>query len=541
MSAVKPTDPAPTGFDAKKPLSAPDKFLQFSRDDVLNALEYYFGPPARPQLLDSYTNHHAATLNFPAAYAGTSVKIREAITNLIVENVQSFLTTEILPWKKQDNPNFSWDEHIYDIRMLQPVPYEGVSRNQTSLSRSHSGKMIRRGIGLILESDFFATAAGKKMFAEHLTGIQLSVQETENYDVMFALLTTENSSFKYMRDRGLIPRRFLLQALREEVASFAVAQKDGRGFERIIEAAKMKMGLYHVKPDSIIIAPQMALYLTMGPAEKIHYSIVGPSGPASFNAGPQALESGNVRGLNVYEVLPFDVGEQHREALQMLSRNVQTGEYYTLIAPPQWEKSKPLPREAYDIVIYDEASDDHKLISLERAMMASLIPEVHAQLKMQYKDVADKNLDILHFRQFYDPDENLAKQNPYRDNTMETLMAPLDNPKERGFDPAKAPRNVASLLLTESGRELFLHSQRSAEVVNASALPTTVKSYANKDSYPEFYAMDATRDIVYDKNGKVYVPISGGAYRCPVPWAFNELDGIDDDFAALVAKEMQLP
>ena len=119
--------------------------------------------------------------------------------------------------------------------------------------------MTRRGIGLLLESDFFATEKGKQAFAEHLVAIQMSVQETENYDVMFALLTTDNMSFKYEMDRGLVPRRHLIMALKDECAQFAITQKDGRGFERMIEATKQKMGLYHVYPDSLIMAPQLSL------------------------------------------------------------------------------------------------------------------------------------------------------------------------------------------------------------------------------------------------------------------------------------------
>lgn len=102
---------------------------------MLNAFNYYFGPPAHPQLLDHYTEHHAATLHFPDAYKGTSVRIRDTITNLITENVQNFLTTVIAPWRRQDNPNISWDEHVFDVRMLQ-VGSQTIGPGRTTRRRS---------------------------------------------------------------------------------------------------------------------------------------------------------------------------------------------------------------------------------------------------------------------------------------------------------------------------------------------------------------------------------------------------------------------
>ena len=41
----------------------------------------------------------------------------------------------------------------FDVRLLQRVPYEGISRMQTSLRRRHRDRVVRRGIGMTIESD----------------------------------------------------------------------------------------------------------------------------------------------------------------------------------------------------------------------------------------------------------------------------------------------------------------------------------------------------------------------------------------------------
>ena len=58
------------------------------------------------------------------------------------------------------------------VRLMQRVPYEGVSRMQTSLRRKHRDRVVRRGLALIIESDFYATDAGRQHFADQLTSIR---------------------------------------------------------------------------------------------------------------------------------------------------------------------------------------------------------------------------------------------------------------------------------------------------------------------------------------------------------------------------------
>ena len=60
----------------------------------------------------------------------------------------------------------------FDVRLLQRVPYEGISRMQTSLRRRHRDRVVRRGIGMTIESDFYATEAGRAHFSDQLTSIR---------------------------------------------------------------------------------------------------------------------------------------------------------------------------------------------------------------------------------------------------------------------------------------------------------------------------------------------------------------------------------
>ena len=177
----------------------------------------------------------------------------------------------------------------FDVRLLQRVPYEGVSRMQTSLRRRHRDRVVRRGIGMVIESDFYATDAGRDHFRNQLTGIRYCVQETCNFDVLHAYLTTTNYDFHYDLDRGLRTTRSVRTAMAHDVLMYAItqvrlrtksfalastlrnttdvlglraiaqkpSQKEGLGFDRAVEEAKYRMSRYQVTPNMLIVPPQV--------------------------------------------------------------------------------------------------------------------------------------------------------------------------------------------------------------------------------------------------------------------------------------------
>ena len=127
-----------------------------------------------------------------------SLGSRDTLNNLILKSPQNWQTSVGLPFFQiqgtvrhsftraiaQSTPNTSahssfsywqvveWDEVKFDVRLMQRVPYEGVSRMQTSLRRKHRDRVVRRGLALIIESDFYATDAGRQHFADQLTSIR---------------------------------------------------------------------------------------------------------------------------------------------------------------------------------------------------------------------------------------------------------------------------------------------------------------------------------------------------------------------------------
>ena len=77
-------------------------------------------------------------------------------------------------WKKGRPTDVCQFWGLLRIRLLS------VSRMQTSLRRKHRDRVVRRGLALIIESDFYATDAGRQHFADQLTSIRYCVQEVRS-------------------------------------------------------------------------------------------------------------------------------------------------------------------------------------------------------------------------------------------------------------------------------------------------------------------------------------------------------------------------
>jgi len=387
MQAMNMQKPAPATIGATK-------------EGVLANLAFFFGDPVVPQKLRDYSEHHAMTYHFPDAYYGQNTKIRDTLNNLITKSPQEWHTQVALPFVKIVGTTVEWDEIRFDVRLLQRVPYEGVSRMSTSLRRRHRDRVVRRGIGLTIESDFYATEAGREHFSDQLKSIRYCVQETCNFDAIFAYLTCGNYDFRYDLQKGLRPRRSVRTAMAHEINMFAIVQKDQMGLDKAVETTKYRMSRYSVNPNMLIIPPQLALYVSLAPEQKLTYPLAGPEGSAAFAAGTAGFEAKAFRGLGVFTSSPYEVSDD-QDSVQMLQRGVQVGEFYRMSPPAVFNANKKLPSAYMDIMIYDEESDRHVHISFEEALNATTLGEddgvTGAGFKLDRLDEHSRKLFLDHY------------------------------------------------------------------------------------------------------------------------------------------------
>ena len=78
-------------------------------------------------------HHHACPRSLPFASRPRS----QTINNLVEKSPQNWHTTIGLPFRRIEGTTVEWDEIRFDVRLMQRVPYEGVSRMTTSMKRKH--------------------------------------------------------------------------------------------------------------------------------------------------------------------------------------------------------------------------------------------------------------------------------------------------------------------------------------------------------------------------------------------------------------------
>jgi len=386
--------PAPSTASSNSLMTPQHATFAHSKDDVLKALSFYFGEPVSPEKLRDYNEHHASTYHFPDAYAGSNQQLRDTINNLIEKSPQTWHTTIGLPFRRIEGTVVEWDEIRFDVRLMQRVPYEGVSRMTTSMKRKHRDRVVRRGLGLIVESDFYTTPAGRAHFANQLQSIRYCVQETCNYDVLFAYLTCANYDFAYDKTHNVRPRRNIRAAMQKEVSVYAIAQKDRMGLDKVVEDSKYAMKRYGVSPNLLVIPPQLSLYMALAPEEKLTYKEAGPVGQSAFEAGVEGFETRAFRGCGVVTSDPFEVSDD-QEAVQMLQRFTQVGEFY-VIDPRIGDAAHTGENAA--IMIYDEECDKYAKITYDEAYRAATEnwPQANgADAKPTVKDNGGKHTHVM--------------------------------------------------------------------------------------------------------------------------------------------------
>jgi hypothetical protein len=164
-----------------------------------------------------------------------------------------------------------------------------------------------------------------------------------------------------------VPLRVFRAILSTEISMYAIAQKEGNGLDKAVEDCKYRMRRYGVTPNLLVVPPQLSLYMALAPDEKIKYSEGGPQALAHFEAGALGFEARSFRGCGVVTSDPFDVADDH-EAVQMLQRFSQVGEFYVMSKP---HGTRDNQQGFMDVLIYDEESDRHVKIDYEDALKAT--------------------------------------------------------------------------------------------------------------------------------------------------------------------------
>ena len=222
----------------------------------------YFGQPNGIVQYNARDAYRADRRDLPHAYIGKNNFLREILDGSIFGNRESWYTTLALPFLRNENLVVSWSTWEFNAHVVGQVPHEGIPRMIASSERGQSEKVTRRGLGMVLEHDFWRTERGIRNYYYNILQIRDSVQVTCNYDVLVSLLTADfhaQELEKKVRGNQLEMNNFL----NEEIKNYGIAQKDPRGLEIVVELMSERLAKLGVKPNLFIVPPRMRIYLSM--------------------------------------------------------------------------------------------------------------------------------------------------------------------------------------------------------------------------------------------------------------------------------------
>lgn len=296
-----------------------------SGGDYYNALEPFFGPSTKrldSQPADAFP-HEAWFL--PDAYKGRNDYIRETIVQMVV-NFNSFITSEILPWRYQDNPNIAWDSIKFDKTLVDLEPEQGVPRYVTVERESHSDHMVRRGLALIVNHGFAATDGGRKDFMYKVATIAGATQETCDQAGVLALLRSKNQYRHHIVERQATCTN-AYDVFQPELWRFGIVQHEERGWYHLDAEAEHCMGLENIQPDTWIVPSRMTAFAAMGQKAETEYYRAGQEARTNLQQG--AANFTTFRTKKVFELKPYTLDVDGR-TVDPLNRTRMIGDWFLL-------------------------------------------------------------------------------------------------------------------------------------------------------------------------------------------------------------------
>jgi hypothetical protein len=348
-----------------------NKVSSASYQNRLNVLSKYFGEPARSSYDSIYDRRPYTTFDLPEVYKGRNLFIKDTLDTEILERRDNFPTT-LIPWFPTDEIKIQLNEWNFDTVLIDEVPHKSLSRLIPSHKTQFSARSKRRGIAFVLELDFFNSADGDIAYYRNIIGIANSVQETQNYDTIFSLLTCKNYE-RQIRDWADEAITFE-QLVMNEVADYASVCYNEDDIHILVLNHKRTM--LSTKDLVMIVSPGSKIYLTQVAPHKTTFMSMGPDGVTRTLEGP---EYNAIMGdIPVFEVNDFNLSTEQSK-LQPLSKRSVIGEYNTMtFAEYKGDDLTDKYRNSWrDIYMYDEENDTFGKVSFIKALAYSRIFDMH--------------------------------------------------------------------------------------------------------------------------------------------------------------------
>jgi hypothetical protein len=320
--------------------------VQNNRAGNLPPLQDFFGTlsPDRSQMLaqDAFARE---TYNLPKAYEGRNLFL-ENVLDYLITNESDWYTTIALPWVKTDQLSVQWEIFRFNKTLFDLEPEQGPPRYVSAEREARSDRLVRRGLGFIIEHGFYETEEGRQHYLMNLRQISDSVHETAYFGVMSALLTAHDYYKAHKAEHGPVRTNFG-ELTRQERNRWAIVQKDEHGLHMLDAEIKHEMRRHGREHNMIVLPDATSMYVTMVPEYQKEDYRHGPGVADNLNKGEDNMLT--FRGSRVVESKPFDI-DFIGEGIDLLLRERQIGEYFVMPATENEIKIYSADTDKFEVV-----------------------------------------------------------------------------------------------------------------------------------------------------------------------------------------------
>jgi hypothetical protein len=362
-------------------------------DSPMNEL---FKQPYNQHLMDPFMFQYRTHENYDDYVKEIMPIATDVLEGLILKGQIDVFTTAILPWRDATGLNYTMNKYQIDTPLAPDVPYEGVVRWVSVRRQKKSGGLTRKGLGFYMQTESLTTDEGRRMLYIYLLQLSQSVIETSAYYTVFALLNCNTFEKKLEMQFGKL-RVSLAQIIDNECSWYACLAKNDKGWDWMIEQGKATLNRNGIEPDTLIVSPDILVYLGMVDANKATFKEGGPQAIEQYKSNPFFITSH--RGLDIVKSRFWTTDPQAREKTDPLVRPEMSGEYTMMCWDKRGNRLTHYESNLRDIGMYDEPRDDWFKVQFAEALENT-----------QMWSAKDKTWDSRVFEWFNDYNEDSDKQ-----------------------------------------------------------------------------------------------------------------------------------
>lgn len=292
-----------------------------------NGWSKYFGPPKTGFEAPPYDENDRTTWSLPEGYLGDRKVLAETF-EVLAFLADSFYTAVLMPMKKHTGAlRIDWTHWEFEPKLANIVSELAPYRLLTSKRISGTSSFVRKSIGFMLEWGFMHTPRGGQHYMRQFAQINNSITDSNNFGVLYALLTAHDSNQTYLKDRQVTQARSVAEVLKRETMMWDIVRKHSfNGLEVLDTHIKVEIKKFQGKATTYVWPEKIAQWLSQVPRDRLDYSIRGASGPATLQNGINSYDM--IRNQRAYTVRTFAV-DPKRE-IDIMRFHTQIGGYHTM-------------------------------------------------------------------------------------------------------------------------------------------------------------------------------------------------------------------